>query len=138
MEKRLNYKLDKIETAEKNFEEISKRVIQKEEEIYNINSGKDYYKAHYIIKQLVENFLGNKKNVIHLAVLSLFDAVKENHEKENPIKDLSKSVYEYVSNSSDNEVYREKLQRVAEKVWDSIADICTHNVLNPSSNSELK
>jgi hypothetical protein len=131
MKKRLNYKLDKIEIAEK-------IIKQKEEAINNINSGKDYHKAHYRIKQHVENLFGNKKNVLQLAVLSLFNAVKESHKSESPLKDFSKSVYEYVSDSSDTEVYREKLQHVAEKIWDSMSDICTHNILNPSSNSELK
>jgi FtsZ-binding cell division protein ZapB len=134
MEKRLNYILEKIEMKEKTLEIISKKVKQKEEEIYKINSGEDYYNARDKIKVHVEEFLGNRKNVISLAVLCLFNAVKENHKKENPIKDLSKSVYENVS-TSDNEIYRQKLQDVAEKLWDSITDVCIDDVLNPSSSN---
>jgi FtsZ-binding cell division protein ZapB len=134
MEKRLNSILEKIEMKEKALEIISKKIRQKEEEIYKINSGEDYYKARETIKLVIGEFLGNRKNVIALAVSAVFDAVKENYQKETPIKDLSKSVYEYVSDSSDNEIYRQKLQNVAEKVWNSISDVCTDDVLNPSSN----
>ena len=134
MEKRLNSTLEKIDIKEKTLEIISNKVRQIEKEIYKINSGENYYKARDKIKLIVEEFLGYRKKVIFLAVLSVFKAVKENHQKEIPIKDLSKSVYEYVSDPSDEDVYRQKLQDVAEKVWDSISDVCTHDVLNPSSN----
>jgi FtsZ-binding cell division protein ZapB len=135
MKKRLNSTLEKIDIKEKTLEIISNKVRQIEKEIYKINSGENYFKARDKIKLLIEEILGYKKKVIQLAVLSLFDAVKENHhQKEIPIKDLSKSVYEYISDSSDEEVYQQKLQDVAEKVWDSISDVCTHDVLNPSSN----
>ena len=134
MEKRLNSTLEKIIMKEKTLEIISNKVRQIEKEIYKINSGENYFKARDKIKLLIEEILGYRKKVIALAVSAVFDAVKENHQNEIPIKDLSKSVYEYVSGSSDEEVYRQKLQDVAEKVWDSISDVCTHNFLNPSSN----
>jgi predicted transcriptional regulator len=135
MEKRLNSTLEKIDIKEKTLEIISNKVRQIEKEIYKINSGENYFKAKDKIKLLVEEILGYKKKVIQLAVFSVFDAVKENHHhKEILIKDLPKSVYEYVSDSPDEDVYQQKLQDVAEKVWDSISDVCTHNVLNPSSN----
>jgi FtsZ-binding cell division protein ZapB len=135
MEKRLNSILEKIDIKEKTLEVISNKVRQIEKEIYKINSGENYFKAKDKIKLLIEEILGYKKKVIALAVSAVFDAVKENHhQKEIPIKDLSKSVYEYVSDSSDEDVYRQKLQDAAEKVWDSISDVCTHDVLNPSSN----
>ena len=125
MEIRLNSTLEKIDVKEKTLDIIGNKVRQKEEEIYKMNSGENYYKARDRIKLLVEEFLGNRKNVIAFAVSAVFDAVKEIHQKEIPIKDLSKSLYGYVSDSSDGEVYRQKLQDVAEKVWDSISDACT-------------
>jgi FtsZ-binding cell division protein ZapB len=134
MEIRLNSTLEQIDIKENTLEIISKRVRQIEQEIYKMNSGENYYKARDKIKLIVGEFLGYRKKVIFLAVLSVFKAVKENHQKEIPIKDLSKSVYEYVSDPSDEDVYLQKLQDVAEKVWDSISDVCTHDVLNPSSN----
>jgi FtsZ-binding cell division protein ZapB len=134
MEKRLNSTLEKIIMKEKTLEIISNKVRQIEEEIYKINSGENYYKARDKIKLVVGEILGYRKKVIAFAVSAVFDAVKENHQKEIPIKDLSKSVYEFISDSSDEDVYRQKLQDVAEKVWDSILDVCTHDVLNPSSN----
>jgi FtsZ-binding cell division protein ZapB len=134
LNKRLNSKLEKIETADRILEMKNKEIHDKEQALFNINIGKDYDKARYQIKQLVELFLGNKKKVIGLAVLSLFKAVKENHQKEIPIKDLSKSIYQYVSDSSDKDVYQQKLQYVAEKLWDSIADVCTDDFLSHPSN----
>ena len=135
MEKRLNSTLVKIDMKEKTLEINSNKVRQIEEEIYKINSGENYFKAKDKLKLLVEEILGYRKKVIALAVSAVFDAVKVNHQKEIPIKDLSKSVYEYVSDSSDEDVYRQKLQDVAEKVWDSFTDICTHDVLSPSPNT---
>ncbi len=134
MEKRLNAMLEKIEMKEQASEIISKKIRQKQEEINKINSREDYYKARETIKLVVGEFLGNRKKVIALAVSAVFDAVKENYQKEIPIKDLPKSVYEYVSDSSDSDIYRQKLQDVAEKVWNSISDVCSDDVLNPSSN----
>lgn len=134
MEKRLNAMLEKIEMKEQASEIICKKIRQKQEEINKINSGEDYYKAREEIKLIVGEFLGNRKKVIALAVSAVFDAVKENYQKEIPIKDLPKSVYEYVSDSSDSDIYRQKLQDVAEKVWNSISDVCSDDVLNPSSN----
>ena len=99
-----------------------------------MNSGENYYKARNRIKLIVEEFLGDRKKVIFLAVSAVVKAVKENHQREIPLKDLPNSVYGFVSDCSDVEIYREKLQDLAEKVWDSILDECTHDVLNPSSN----
>jgi FtsZ-binding cell division protein ZapB len=134
LNKRLNSKLEKIETADRILEIKNKEIRYKEQTLFNINTGKDYDKARYQIKQLVELFLGNKKKVIGLAVLCLFKAVKENHQKEIPIKDLSKSIYQYVSDSSDKDLYQQKLQDVAEKLWYSIADVCADDFLSHPSN----
>jgi transposase len=134
MEVRLNFTLEKIEIKEKTLEINTNKVREQEKLLHKINSGEDYDKARDKIKLIVEEFLGKKKNVIALAVSAVFDAVKENYKKEIPLKDVSKSVYEYVSNPSDVEVYRQKLEHVAEKVWDSILDECTFDVLHPSSN----
>ena len=134
LNKRLNSKLEKIETADRILEMKNKEIRNKEQALSNINTGDDYDKARYQIKQLVELLLGNKKKVIGLAVLCLFKAVKENHQKEFPIKDLSKSIYQYVSDSSDKDVYQQKLQDVAEKLWYSIADVCADDFLSHPSN----
>jgi hypothetical protein len=134
MDKKLSSTSEKIELCEKNCESINKIVRQKEKEIYKMHSSEDYFKAREKAKLLVEEFLGKEIHVIQQAVLSLFKVVKENSQKENPHTDFDKSVNEYVSNSSDNEVNREKLNNVAEKVWDSISEICTDDILNPSSN----
>lgn len=133
LNKRLNSKLENIETAEKILEMKNKEIRNKEQALSNINIGKDYDKARYQIKQLVELFLGNKKKVIGLAVLCLFKAVKETHQKEVPTKDLSKSIYQYISDSSDTDVYQQKLQDVAEKLLDSIADVCADDFLSRPS-----
>ena len=134
LNKKLNSKLEKIETADKILEMKNKEIRDKEQALSNINIGKDYDKARYQIKQLVELFLGNNKKVIGLAVLCLFKAVKENHQKEIPLKDLTKSIYQYVSDSSDEDVYQQKLQYVAEKLWDSFADVCTDDFLSHPPN----
>ena len=134
MEKRLNSTLDKIDIKEKTLEIISNKVRQKEEEIYKMNSSENYYKARNRIKLIVEEFLGDRKKVIFLAVSAVVKAVKENHQREILLKDLPNSVYGYVSDCSDVEIYQEKLQGLAEKVWDSILDECTYDVLNHSSN----
>ena len=134
MEIRLYSTLAKIDVKQKIFEIISNKVRQKDEEIYKMNSGENYYKARNRIKLIVEEFLGDRKKVIFLAVSAVVKAVKENHQREIPLKDLPNSVYGFVSDCSDVEIYREKLQDLAEKVWDSILDECTHDVLNPSSN----
>ena len=134
MEIRLNATLEKIDVKQKIFEIISYIVRQKNEEINKINSGEDYYKARNRIKLIVEELLGNRKQVIAFTVSAVVKAVKENHQREIPLKDLTNSVYGYVSDCSDVEIYREKLQDLAEKVWDSILDECTYDVLNPSSN----
>ena len=97
IEKRLNSILEKIDVKEKTLEIISKKVRQKEEELHKINSGENYYKAREKVKLLVEEILGNKTKVISLAVTSIITAVKEDHQKQIPIKDLSKSVYKNIS-----------------------------------------
>jgi hypothetical protein len=134
MEIRLNSILEKIDVKEKIFETISNQVRQKNEEIYKMNSDENYYKYRNRIKLIVEEFLGDRKKVIFLAVSAVVKAIKENHQREIPLKDLPNSVYGYVSDCSDVEIYLEKLQDLAEKVWDSILDECTNDVLNPSSN----
>ena len=94
MEKRLNSTLEKIDVEEKILEIISNKVRQKDKEIYKMNSGENYYKARNRIKLIVEEFLGHRKKVIFLAVSSVVKAVKENHQREIPLKDLPNSVYE--------------------------------------------
>ena len=132
MQNRLNSTTEKINTKEKTLEIISKKVRETEVELHKIKSGEDYYKFREEVKLIVEEFLIYRIKVIRLAVSCLFNIVKENNQKESPIKGLPKSVYEYVSDSSDSDVYREKLENVAEKVLDSISHICTDNVLNTS------
>ncbi len=132
MQNRLNSTTENITINEKNLESIRKKVRETEEEIHKIKSGEDYYKFREKVKLIVEEFLIYRINIIRLAVLCLFKTVKENNQKESPIKGRPKSVYEYVSDSSDNDVYREKLQNVGEKVFDSISDIYTDDVLNTS------
>jgi FtsZ-binding cell division protein ZapB len=134
MQNRLNSTTEKIIINEKNLESIRKKVRETEEEIYKINSDKDYYEARKQIKFIVEEFLGNRRIVIRLAIIAVINAVKENYQNEIPIKDLPKSVYEYVSDSSDYDIYQQKLQDLVEKMWDSFSDVCTDNVLNPSLN----
>lgn len=134
MEIRLNTTLEKIDVKEKIIEIMSNKVKQKNEEIYKMNSGENYYKARNRIKLIVEEFLGDRKKVIFLAVSAVVKAVKENQQREIPLKDLPNSVYGYVSDCSDVEIYRGKLQDLAEKVWDSILDECTYDVFNHSSN----
>ncbi|HSF52079.1 MAG TPA: hypothetical protein VLA74_15080 [Nitrososphaeraceae archaeon] len=118
MQNRLNSITEKIITEEKNLEIIRKKVIETEVELDKIKSGEDYYEARKQIKFIIE-FLGYRINVIHLAVLCLFNTIKEKNQKESPIKGLPKSVYEYLPDSSDSDVYREKFQNVDEKLWDS-------------------
>ena len=70
METRLNTTLEQIDIKQKIFEIISNKVKQKDEEIYKMNSGENYYKARNRIKLIVEEFLGDRKKVIFLAVFS--------------------------------------------------------------------
>lgn len=134
MGKRLESTFEKISIAEKNLKDINKRVIQKEEEINKINSGEDYYKAREKAKLLVEEFLLKESNVIQLAITSLYQVVNENRQKENSSIHIPNSVYEYVVNSSDNEVNREKLNNVGEKMLDNISEILVDDIFNSSLN----
>lgn len=128
MGKRLESTSEKISIAEKYLKDINKRVIQKEEEINKINSGEDYYKAREKAKLLVEEFLLKESNVIQLAITSVYQVVNENCQKENSSIHIPNSVYEYVVNSSDNEVNREKLNNVGEKMLDNISEILVDDI----------
>lgn len=131
-EEYLNCTVEKIIQKEKNLENLREKEKQTEERIYKLNSGENYEQARGQIKLLVGEILSNKKKIIALAVSSVFAAVKEKHENEIRL-DLTNFVDEFVLNNSDNDVYREKLQDSASRLWDSISDMCISDFINNSA-----
>ncbi|HEX6293521.1 MAG TPA: hypothetical protein VFZ46_00070 [Nitrososphaeraceae archaeon] len=131
MEKRLDSILKEIEIKENTLEIISKKLRQKQEELYKINSGEDYYKAREKIKLLVGEFLSNKTKVISLSVTSIISALKEDPDKQIIIDSLLNSSDK---NQLDPKVIiflQEKLREYAEKIYCKISDVCTDSVLHP-------
>jgi FtsZ-binding cell division protein ZapB len=131
MEKRLDAILEEIEIKEKALEIISKKLRQKQEDLYKINSGEDYYKAREKIKLLVGEFLGNKTKVIALSVTSIISALKEDPDKQIIIDSLLNSSDKNQLDPKVIILLQEKVREYAEKIYCKISDVCTDSVLNP-------
>ena len=126
IERRLQSSSKQIDTNRRVSKKFDKKIRQKRELLYEINYSEEYSKARNKVKLMVNDLLNDNKKVLSLAITCFFDALKKDPKKKILINSILNSNEENIETI----LLQEILRKTAEKLYYTISDRCTDNILN--------
>lgn len=126
IERRLQSSSKQIDTNRTVSKKFDKKIRQKRELLYEINYSEEYSKARNKVKLMVNDLLNDNKKVLSLAITCFFDALKKDPKKKILINSILNSNEENIETI----LLQEILRKTAEKLYYTISDRCTDNILN--------
>ncbi len=125
-----NSLVSKIESANRMLQLTENKLNKKRDLLESIKNSEDYANLKNKIEEQINEFLNHKKEFFKIDITTIFDTIKEDHEKDILINNIlypnQNPQYGYFLIS-----YEEKISRIADTLYDIVLEINTNNILNP-------